>query len=628
MEEFKDYVNKANLDDALMQNLMWFSVTLTNKFYYCGFLYKMDAVGYDGESLIAANQFEKWWAELWGTVLHMWRVPDELASFSYAAGIDLDQMIKNEIDPSIELIDAIKSYQKSPAILNLADSTLEVFPEEFGNIFLTIVLDLNLKYRIASPPIPYTNYFAISNSGSNLYILTCASTIQCNLWASSIYLALFENQKIHSLFTYRWLAQPQFIDTWSRFNADEFSSGIFRSEIRYEGPLQIRLPFSTLWKQYHVIVTSKFGPDAYLVKTNTIFGNKKTKSVDFSKRGSIWFFESEKNVSKGIPPLFSIQDVFLLSLIWPTDVNSDSIKSQTIAKINGSIKLWSLGKVSADKKSEISKFSDEQRNFQSFKSGYPAMNSQADFADLVKGLDNRPIPQDLLIAAPSPLDLATWATAIFLAFGINSDGVEEENHFAHISREENPWTSRLFLSVSEIGGITIQSRNETYSLYSHYLGQKILFSSKKQLQIWSEQVTKGEWSRGVADRKEILHKLNTLFDWVDSARNILNDRGFAAKKPSTLVLISAMSSILPRLEPVLSSMVSKSSPAKPNYSPTKNSSPSSKSKSISVSNSEGSVSEEERSDEGSQSDDDSEPEYLEQLIKVNFGYNIRKMFNS
>jgi hypothetical protein len=140
------------------------------------------------------------------------------------------------------------------------------------------------------------------------------------------------------------------------------------------------------------------------------------------------------------------------------------------------------------------------------------------------------------------------------------------------------------------------------------------------LRQWCESTAKGEWERNLYDRKELEYKIKQIFDWVVNICKKLNSQGIETEKPSPAILIPALSSIVSWIGPVLQSMIdpisspTKSSPTKfiasgstasgsLKFSKSKASKASTKTEST---DGEGSVSEEERSDEGSQSDEESE----------------------
>ncbi|KAJ3362571.1 hypothetical protein HDU91_003351 [Kappamyces sp. JEL0680] len=600
--------------DAMVQ-LSSLYYALDTKFYYCGFVYKMNALSAEGKPLfknasresMAENGvfWSKWWMEVWGPVLHLWKVPDELASFPYTASLPIDQFIKIESDPPLELMAAIKSHQDGPILINFADSVVELFSPAFRSPTLP---------ENPSPPLPYTSYFCLNTSASNLYVFACASTIQANHWVCAIRLAMFELQRLNLLFTNRLLRVPKMMLSWRSFQLEPFASEMFRGDIQYEGALQVRLPYTNIWIEYHGIVTSKTGPEALsLFKSGSkLFGKKDSSVADPSKRGTILFFESKKAAQKGKMPVFIMEDVRNVYAIWPSNArHEDDVLGVNLVKIEGKLQL-------PDTPAHIG---HRPRSFSTFENGVPQIKGVEQIESLIAGLDSRPEPMDLLVIAPSTSSLTKWIVATLSAFSMPSSGANLEEEIQEMTRVESPlsddakplkpiWPTTLYLSVNEVGGVTMPQHSyfETQIQLDHYLGQKVLMSTQHQLDRWNQEVSKGEWERGFCDRKEMETKLKILFSWLEKMTVGLRSHNIEVKKPHPAVLVSAMSTIVAWLGPVLNSMIGPESIPSPSKSEPKSPVPAETSAAKEKSDSsdgEGSVSEEERSSEGSQSEEDS-----------------------
>ncbi|KAJ3274733.1 hypothetical protein HDV01_002255 [Terramyces sp. JEL0728] len=582
--------------------------TLNGKFYYCGFVYKLNLLGASGKTLFADNLtgqaadknafWSKWWMELWGPILNLWKVPDELASFSYTASLPIQQSLKNELDPPFELMAAIKQQQNVPVCINISSCVTEIFHSSVSVAFPTA----------PSPPIPYTCNFALSNAGSNLYLFSSASVVQSNHWIAAIRLAMYELQKLNSLFTYKLLRRPTMVGVWREFGVEPFKSQVFRGEIRHEGALQLRLPYSNTWKQYHVVVTSKIGPEAYETQGGIkLFGKKKHMPTDLSKRGSLLFYDKASSAKKGKPPVFQIEDIRSICTIWPEKANEAITESVSMAKIEGIFELPST----VDQVTHA-----RSRTFTTnFGRGYPEITGVEKLNEYISGLDNRP-PQDVLVLTPSTHELSKWITAILSAFGIDSQGPAIEEELLEISkvpeknrsRKDVPWPTQLFLSLGEVGGITMPvcSVIETHTTFAHYLRQKITFSKDKKLLNWCEAIAKGEWERSVNDRKEMDFKFLQLYVWAEQICQGIQAYNIPVGKPHPTVLVGAMSSFIPWIGPVLTSMLGDIY-NQPEPQPEPENVPESEHEPSEMESSQdgnGSESEVERSSEGSQSEDE------------------------
>ncbi|KAJ3001025.1 hypothetical protein HDV02_000094 [Globomyces sp. JEL0801] len=597
--------------------------THRNKFYHCGFVYKLNALGANGTTLfnktpqeiIASDSFwSKWWMELWGPVLHLWRVPEELASFPYTADLSTDQFIKNELDPPLELMAAIKSYQPEPLYINIAEAKVELFDQDFQKVSFP---------GIPPPPIPYSCHFAFTSACSNLYLLSAASMIQVNHWVAAIRLSIFELAKLNTLFTYRLMKQPTKIRTWDDFDVKPFTSHLYRGDVRYEGPLQIRQPYSNVWQEYHVVVTSKVGEEAYASSgiSKKFFRKKKEKVVDASKRGTMLFYESKAAMKKSKEPLFIFEDVKTISAIWPDTSELVERDQVTMAKLQGSFAL-------PPSKVDPQSIPPAKRSFINFAKGLPNVTNLFDLTRLIEGSDSRPAPLELLIIAPSTMEAIRWITVTLISFGIDFLGPQCEEEIKEMTKipprpeVDAPtqlvhvtWPTQLYLSLGEIGGVAMPncSQQETTSLYSHYLAQKVSFSTQDKLRHWCQSIATGEWERGVCDRNEILFKISQLREWTETVLEVLSDNNVQTGKPHPSVLVEAMANVTPWLGPILASMVGAAGMVKPVpipetviTSPDKEEAPEPPVAESSSSDGEGSVSEEERSDEGSLSEDESE----------------------
>ncbi|OAJ43409.1 hypothetical protein BDEG_26771 [Batrachochytrium dendrobatidis JEL423] len=187
-------------------------------------------LGADGRPILSTDangqptrggEWSKCWMELWGPILQLWHVPDDLAEYAYSQGLGMKKFIAHEMDPAQEFLSAIKSTHTSPTYINVTDAITELFPNDFRLPDQTLV---------RPPPTPYTSLFALSNAGSNLILFSCISGIHCNEWIAAIRLVAFELHKLNQLFTYRLLKRPQHVLAWEAAGIAPFESQSFRGE--------------------------------------------------------------------------------------------------------------------------------------------------------------------------------------------------------------------------------------------------------------------------------------------------------------------------------------------------------------------------------------------------------------
>ena len=578
------------------------------KLYYGGFVYKKNELGANGRPLRATDnvghqgqidtggEWSKWWMELWGPVLQLWRCPDELAGFPYCAGLDMEHFISNEFDPPLAFVNAIKSFHQAPIYINIADVVSQTFDADFRP-----------KQDCPPPPIPYTSFFGISTAGSNLYLFATWSSIQTNNWMTAIRLLTFEMSKLNQAFTWRLLRQPQASSSWLSLGVPPMQTLSFRGELKYEGPLQVRTAYSTQWKEFYVVVTSEYLSDVPDANSNFIgkklFGKKESK--DPSKRGLMYFYQSKSHVKRK-PPVFTMEQVDRAACMWPEKPELLQMNMVSLARIHGQ-----LGLVGYTPESEgVVDTSD--RTLAEYKSGFPIISSQLSLLDIIEGRDKRPPPDSIMILANSTHDLAKWMVAILGAFSVDSDPEPEEREIGElVYPTEQPWPSILYFSVNEISGISMNtSAHETFVYLRHYLSQKVSFSKQSKLRMWCEATAKGEWERKLLDRKEVESKLKILFDWVKKTKHMLQKKGIELSNYSIAEVITKIVALFPDFETALYSLVPdlvKKSPTVASLSEKAPSEASAKpvSEKMTTSDEEGSQSMSDDTSEGSQSDEES-----------------------
>lgn len=146
-EQVSEIVQAQKVQEAVqegpetpMARLTRLKNTSSSKLYHCGFLYKRNQLGANGSVLRSTDkigqedrggEWTKWWMELWGTSLHLWKCPQVLAGFAYEAHLPLDQFIANEFDPPLLLVSAIKSHEQTPITIDIQACALDLFNPTF-----------------------------------------------------------------------------------------------------------------------------------------------------------------------------------------------------------------------------------------------------------------------------------------------------------------------------------------------------------------------------------------------------------------------------------------------------------------------------------------------------------------
>ncbi|KAH6583495.1 hypothetical protein BASA61_007963 [Batrachochytrium salamandrivorans] len=468
-------------DDPLQLSSIYFA--LSQKFYYCGFVYKKNELGADGKPILVpetsghtvrGGEWTKLWMELWGPILQLWRVPDDLAEYSYTQSLNMEKFIAHEMDPAQEFLAAIKSTHASPIYINVTDAITELFPNDFQ-----LHSDVSLA---RPPPIPYTSVFALSNAGSNLMLFSCISGLHCNTWVAAIRLVSFELHKLNQLFTYRLLNRPLLASAWEAAGIAPFESFSYRGQVKYEGMLQVRLTYATQWKSYYVVATSRVGLDSVSTPypstssslTKKLFGKKSISNLDFSKRGNMMFYESKSDAKKGKHPVFVMDSLRMVHALWPEKPEFIEMGLVCMAKLVGVIRA----STSSRSRASSTLFADgadigqrpsstvgmanvssaasaaaaaaagsapsatstggssslSPHTFTNYSRGFPSIASATGMRDILDGVDPRPSPHHILILASSTDELAKWLTSIYAAFSLDTDRLQADADIEEMAR--------------------------------------------------------------------------------------------------------------------------------------------------------------------------------------------------
>ncbi|KAJ3076941.1 hypothetical protein HK102_005319, partial [Quaeritorhiza haematococci] len=350
--------SEANTTSPDMHDPVALFTTFSKKLYMSNYVYKKNELSPDGKILLLSSklgnkgqpdrggEWSKWWVELWGSVLHMWRVPDEIAVQTYNPLPTVEKICKNELTPDVETIDKIKDSHKTPVYINIMDAVVEMLPFPFQ--------PSQLPGAPAPPPVPYTNFFALSTSGSNVYLMASQSGIQCNAWVAAIRLSCFELARLSELFTLKLLKRPTNVSAWSDVGVPPFQSALIKSEVFWEGPLQARFPFTTEWREFYIVVSSSRLKGNQPNQTSSslpkkllgLKGKKQQQPVtatsteisgaNETRRGQILFYETKKDVKKG-RPLLQIPEVSFVYGVWPEKLHMVESGLANIFKVEGTV---------------------------------------------------------------------------------------------------------------------------------------------------------------------------------------------------------------------------------------------------------------------------------------------------
>lgn len=459
------------------------------------------------------GEWSKWWVELWGTTLRLWRVPDVLSELGYRTSLNPKKLIENEFDPGLLVIDGIKSVHNGCVFINVAQAVTHRQSHSF------------IPQYDAPPPPPYSSFFSCSTAGSNLYNFATLSSIQANSWVAAIRLSQFEQLKINWLNTSKFLRNVNAI--WDEFGIKPLETGGYRGDIKIESVLSVKPQYFTRETEMYAVCTSKYiSPTSFEKVRSSIFQSSisnRNDSDNPSKRGSILFYSAK---GKRKP-------VFLLEQCTSVVIDNDGK-----LLIHGLITVPLL-------------YEEKEIECKLEGSEFPAVTFQ-NIGNIGTLRDPRPKPTFIQISTP---EIQKWIIGILGAFSIDSSSPKNTEEVTALFKSPQ-WPPKLFLTLNEICGITMKSSNDTFNYLSNLLFEKIKFSESGQLSIWNEAVSKGVWERKVLERVETEMKIRQFYEWTAEMKNCLKNNGIVLSKPSDpLEILNQISEIVPGLKPALLSLL-------------------------------------------------------------------------
>jgi hypothetical protein len=559
--------------------------TLINKEYLSGYIYKLNDLNELGRPLPSrpanvpykckedihwGGEWAKWWVELRGAVLYLWRVPDEIAASSYYPSPSVSGIMKNEVATvDEETVKTIKSaFSGSPLRIPIFSSTVELLPYGFQPVARVDRTPSPL------PPIPYDNFLALSTTGSNLFHLAVRSSIAANAWTGAIRLASFEAGKLCEHFSLRILGRPGVRASWGEFGLVPFktatgSVGVVGAAgspgIHFEGSVAVRHPYVAEWREYYAVVSNLSEPprmsttvqppaipqqssnnrDSTSLKKLFGVGRKKGQGVDASnkstpasspnssasslavptvmatRRPDISFYSSAADFQSGTQPLFKLEHArhCYLDILSPGSDRPAIVKVEGVLTKKTRIRPLSMMGVTATKSL-----------------GYPGsgFDSEDPLEEILSGKDARPQPQFIHIVSN---EAPKWVMAISGAFQLDtdlmarekeiSDGeigftiiepspeVEETKEARELRKQKQYW-GLLYLSPPEIAGLAMspETLGEVKVRFAKVLGDKVATKKAGFLNQWADAVSTGILARTEFEAQEVKSKVVGLVQWL------------------------------------------------------------------------------------------------------------------
>ncbi|KAJ3405800.1 hypothetical protein HDU80_000770 [Chytriomyces hyalinus] len=251
----------------------------------------------------------KYWAELTGSLLALFQVPEDMAAASYFPNPSVESIMNSEGAPSTPPPDVLKTLKSSlPRVLSLSNALSEILP--FG--FQPPLLHTDSP----PPPTPYDICIAVNLTASNLVFLSFRSSIAANHWVTGIRLSQFEASKINHHITLRRLgspavtadatseeskSEPEGVRAWRDLGLTPFKTTSvgqvkgFGTPMHFEGWVRCKVGYNTAWSLFYAVVGNVVTVGDYSDKSGST-GNLAEKKEN---RGSFLKLFKNKNPKRG-----------------------------------------------------------------------------------------------------------------------------------------------------------------------------------------------------------------------------------------------------------------------------------------------------------------------------------------
>ncbi|KAJ3141444.1 hypothetical protein HK100_006661 [Physocladia obscura] len=262
------------LSPPLLPDLAPLVTTLASKSYAKSFLYAVPANPPSKLPTLEAFGCTKYWAELTGTTISLFPVPEAIAAAPYFPNPSAQSIMESEAVqiPAAKIIRAVKTANNNfPAVsFSLANAIAEILPYGFQPPIPTFAASY------PPPPTPYDVCIAININASNLLYLFLRSNIAANHWVTAIRLSQFEASKVNHHITLRRLASTHVtslskstesndrdadsLRAWKDVGLSPFKTSTV-GQVRGAGPpvylegwVRIRCGYAQAWKTVYGVV--------------------------------------------------------------------------------------------------------------------------------------------------------------------------------------------------------------------------------------------------------------------------------------------------------------------------------------------------------------------------------------
>jgi hypothetical protein len=353
-----------------------------SKIYIFGYLYH--------RAPTPQTSWVKVWAEIWGDVLVIWKVPEIVLSQHRACYFDAQKYLSENLHPSEQTLSLIK--KSNPFHVNLLDSVCE------------LLSNLETCYSGPMPPAPFSSYFAICSSSSQVHHFASYSTLTANEWIVAMRLSEFEQQKLLHCHSMQLLHESAYKECWTFFKTEPWN--IDEKTVYLEAIVQLKFTFSSEWKEFLLVISSTKMVPTEAVKKSRKLTKEAIMGVETSERAQILFYEPGMDPKKTKPVYFLPAPVSIAAL-WPE--KATLIGTSSIGKIDGAI-----FPVPSD---EIIRRSKEKLDYTT---GYQYID-QMSIREIDLLSDKRPIPSFTLFMAKNVVEMLKIIVGTSLAFKLDLD---------------------------------------------------------------------------------------------------------------------------------------------------------------------------------------------------------------
>jgi hypothetical protein len=108
----------------------------SNKIYQSGFMYLLSFLDKTGR--VMDGGWDKWWVELHGECLWMWRVAEEIAELTYKPEPRLAQILSVELEMHDDVVGMVKMGGQ-PEVVNISDGVVDLLPFPSKCIYVGLI---------------------------------------------------------------------------------------------------------------------------------------------------------------------------------------------------------------------------------------------------------------------------------------------------------------------------------------------------------------------------------------------------------------------------------------------------------------------------------------------------------